>query len=290
MNDLQQEQNSTTLHDAHMMGFLATRPNGVYTKVKLTSYSNGLGELVYTKLNTNDLPKWSKGKRANDDTKTNDQEKEDSKTIRIDEYSLAEKEQDNKDRSLRRAKSTVRKKIIEGELEHLITLTYKENMTDDFRGWRDFSKFIRKMRACYPSMKYVAVMEKQKRGAVHFHIAVHGFFQVQTVRRLWLDVCVQGNVDIQRKKHDQSLIKLATYLSKYLSKQKEQLSRFSNLFRCSQNIKLNELHFFLPCDVWADSRVSRLFMMLHGKILTRWDSGNVGAFHTKFIASYQSVN
>lgn len=287
-----------TLSQAESMGFLNERPQGIYTKIKLTSYTNGLGECVYTKLNTADIrKKKNKNENENDDNEQKESP-EDTYTEYLPSIEDIDFERDNKERSLRRARSTVRKKIIEGELDHLLTLTYKENMCDEKKGWADFQKFIRKLRNTYPNVKWVCVMEKQKRGAIHFHLAIHGFFPVRTIRRLWIDVVgytedpkngeivANGNVDIARKKRNQTLVGLAGYLSKYLSKQKENLERFGKMFRSSQNIKITELHFYLPVDVWKDSRISRLFTMLHGRILTRWDSGNMGAFHTKFIASY----
>lgn len=273
---------------SHEMGFLESRPTGIYTKVKLTSYSNGLGECVYTKLNSNDheFLGRKKGKKNDESLQEATAKEKVTKRFILDDIQAADAERENKDRSLRRAKSTVRKKIIEGELDHLMTLTYQANMSDEKQGWKDFSRFIRKVRVKYPNLKYVVVMEKQKRGAVHFHLAVHGYFHAITIRNCWKDVIGNGNIDLQRKKHNQKLTRLASYLSKYLSKQQKENARFSNLFRSSQNIKLNETHFYLPADYWADNRISRLFSMLHGLILSRWDSGNQGAFHSKFIASY----
>ncbi|MBQ0725489.1 MAG: hypothetical protein KBT51_08860 [Cycloclasticus sp.] len=275
-----------TLSQAESMGFLNERPQGIYTKIKLTSYTNGLGECVYTKLNTADIRRKKNKKENENDDIEHEETSEDTHIEYLPSIEDIDFERDNKERSLRRARSTVRKKIIEGELDHLLTLTYKENMCDEKKGWADFQKFIRKLRKTYPNVKWVCVMEKQKRGAVHFHLAVHGFFQASTLRGIWLDVVYEGNIDIVRKKHNQSLVGLAGYLSKYLSKQKDNLERFGKMFRSSQNIKITELHFYLPVDVWLDSRISRLFLMLHERILTRWDSGNMGAFHSKFIASY----
>lgn len=286
-----------TLETAYNMGFLMNRPTGIFTKVKLTSYTNGLGECVYTKLNTADMMKRKKRKNTDDDVNEKENQKEQYIEV-MPSFEDIELERDNKERSLRRARSTVRKKIIEGELDHLLTLTYRENMCDEKQGWKDFQRFIRIFRAKFPNIKWVVVMEKQKRGAIHFHLAIHGFFPVRTIRTLWIDVVgytedpkngeivANGNVDIKRKKKNQTLTGLAGYLSKYLSKQQENLNRFGKMFRSSQNIKITELHFYLPADYWADNRISKLFTLLHEKIITRWDSGNQGAYHSKFIASY----
>ena len=56
-----------TLQTAENMGFLNKRPQGIFTKVKMTSYSNGLGECVYTKLNTADMRVNKKRKKSDDD-------------------------------------------------------------------------------------------------------------------------------------------------------------------------------------------------------------------------------
>jgi len=126
------------------------------------------------------------------------------------------------ERSMRRSKATVRRKCMAGGLDHLLTLTYRENVTDLESAFADLTRFIRLVRMTNSNWKYVAVAEYQKRGAVHFHLAVRGFQQVQLLRHIWLRVVGEGNIDVQSPKHTLrsawALPKLAGYITKYITK------------------------------------------------------------------------
>jgi len=134
------------------------------------------------------------------------------------------KRQRNIDRSLRRSKANVRRKVMSADLDYMLTLTYKENMTDLEQGWNDFRKYIRKVRRLLPNYKYVVVAEYQKRGAVHFHIAVKGWQPIKQLQAIWHSVVGQGmgNVRYDKPKfqirYKWQLAKIAGYLSKYITK------------------------------------------------------------------------
>ncbi len=69
-------------------------------------------------------------------------------------------------------------------------------------------------------MPYVAVLECQKRGAIHPHLAVHGFQDIRLLRRCWYKIVgnAQGQVNVKGPRPGSSPVKLARYLSKYISK------------------------------------------------------------------------
>lgn len=125
-------------------------------------------------------------------------------------------------RSLRRSKAQVRRKCMAGGLDHMLTLTYRENVRDLDSAFYDSKRFIRLVRERLPDWKYVLVPEFQKRGAVHFHLAVRGFQDVRFLRQCWRRVVVEGNIDVQgprcRGSVKWKLPKLAQYLSKYITK------------------------------------------------------------------------
>lgn len=125
-------------------------------------------------------------------------------------------------RSIRRSKAQVRRKCMAGGLDHMLTLTYQQNVTDLALAFYDLKKFIRFVRKRLPDWKYLAVPELQKRGAVHFHLAVRGFQDVRFLRNCWLRVVGAGNIDVQGPKGAGSvkwkLPKLAGYLTKYITK------------------------------------------------------------------------
>lgn len=137
----------------------------------------------------------------------------------------------NRERSARRAKTSVRRLVKAKSLTTMLTLTYQENMTDRARIARDFDVFVKRLRRVVPGFQYVCVFEHQKRGAWHAHIAVervlphyqHRGVLVRSydlLRSMWRGVIGSGgNVDVSRgRRVGRSTRKLAAYLSKYISK------------------------------------------------------------------------
>jgi hypothetical protein len=98
----------------------------------------------------------------------------------------ARRDEENKGRSRRRAKQSVRWLLKAMKADHLLTLTYRDNMEDLARLQRDFQKFSRLVRVRYPHWKYVCVRERQERGAWHLHIGISGRGDVHWLRRCWL--------------------------------------------------------------------------------------------------------
>jgi len=69
---------------------------------------------------------------------------------------------------------------------------------------------------------HIVVSEKQKRGVMHFHVAVVGFQDVDLIRRIWRSVVGEGNIDVKYRVSKKGIQwkrnRLASYLSKYISK------------------------------------------------------------------------
>ena len=137
----------------------------------------------------------------------------------------------NRERSCRRARTKVRRLCIHKSLTTLLTLTYQENMQDRARMCRDLDVFIKRVRRVIPDFQYLGVLEKQKRGAYHAHLAVprvlshyySGGTLVRSydlLRSMWRGVIgAGGNIDVARnKKVSRSCARLARYLSKYIGK------------------------------------------------------------------------
>jgi hypothetical protein len=63
-------------------------------------------------------------------------------------------------------------------------------------------------------MPYVAVLERQQRGALHPHLAVKGFQDVRLLRRCWYKIVGNGqgqvNVKVPTEKHEFVLDRRAT--------------------------------------------------------------------------------
>ena len=150
---------------------------------------------------------------------------------------------DDRERSDRRAKSNLRRKCMASGVDRLLTLTYQENVIDLDVAWNDFGKFMRKVNERFPSFIYAVVAERQKRGAVHFHLAISGFHDVNVLRALWLYVVGAGNVDIAAPRDTAGpswkRATLARYLTKYFMKQlADGDAAGRHRYRCSRNISI----------------------------------------------------
>lgn len=146
----------------------------------------------------------------------------------------------NEDRAIRRAKSRLRQLILSANLTHLLTLTYRKNVTDFKRAADDLNRFVRKIKVHLPDWLYVSVAEQQERGAWHWHLAVRGRQDVNLLRTVWREIVGEGNIDVSAPKgsrKDQRLY-LVQYLGKYLVKAFATGDRKLNKhrFRSSRNI------------------------------------------------------
>lgn len=127
-----------------------------------------------------------------------------------------------------RARNKLRRLITanfdEGDL--FITLTFAENMTDIEQANYEFKKFIQKLQRRQKKttdipFKYVAVIEFQKRGAIHYHMICNydltwGSSQdLQEKERKLAKVWGHGFVDIKDISHVDNT---GAYLIKYMSK------------------------------------------------------------------------
>jgi hypothetical protein len=126
----------------------------------------------------------------------------------------------NRDRAMRRARSRLRHLILAIGADHLLTMTYRENVGDFERACADLKKFVRLVKARKPNWRYIAVAERQRRGAWHWHLAVVGRQELALLRTSWRRVAGDGNIDVAQAKsspHGGSLA-LVRYLGKYLAK------------------------------------------------------------------------
>lgn len=156
-------------------------------------------------------------------------------TPELTEEEQAAKDAENRERAARRAKKKVRELIQSIGADHLLTLTYRENITDSEVLNEHFTRFIRLMRRKYPAWLYVAVKEFQERGALHMHVACVGFQDLPYLRACWYEAIggqaddsganTKGQVDLRFQKKRWSgntpvytAFQLSAYLSKYIAK------------------------------------------------------------------------
>jgi len=194
-----------------------------------------------------------------------------------------EKLAENQARATARAKTTIRRTIMAACLDHLLTLTYRENVQDTRKSWSDLVKFIRLVRAHIPNWPYVAVMELQERGAIHFHLAVSGRQDVALLRRLWHSViggAEHGNIDVQYFRGSKA--RLAKYLAKYISKDlAEGKGGGVHRYKRSRGVKVPEEVLLLPHGAAIDSELIELFARRGAKV--RFHKNHLGHEGPKWL-------
>jgi len=148
----------------------------------------------------------------------------------------------NKRVAAKRAKQQVRLRCKAIGADRMITLTYRENMTDKDRLKRDFDA-LRRLLGRIQNFQYVAVAERQKRGAWHLHIAVKGRQNYRVLRELWLRVVGEGNgnVDVRNPNREAGLRhKIASYIGKYIVKNFDEHQLNEKRYWASRGIKVPE--------------------------------------------------
>ncbi|MBX3318975.1 MAG: hypothetical protein KF890_03780 [Nitrospira sp.] len=133
----------------------------------------------------------------------------------------------NEARARGRAKNEIRKKCLTIGADHLVTLTYRANIENRDRVLHDLERLRRALSRAGCSMRYVAVLERQQRGALHPHLAVKGFQDVRLLRSCWYRIVGngQGQVNVKGPRPGSSPVKLARYISKYISKDFDNMPR-----------------------------------------------------------------
>lgn len=156
------------------------------------------------------------------------------------------------DEAGRRAKKRVRQLCKSLGADRMITLTYRENMTDREVALKHFDQFRRKM-GKNRIFQYVAVIEPQERGSLHFHIAVKGRQNYHLVRAVWQKIVGLGQSGEQmaqvnvRDPHrfgfgSKGVHKLASYIAKYCGKNMEAVRSLNQKrYFASRNISIPEL-------------------------------------------------
>jgi len=119
-----------------------------------------------------------------------------------------------------------------------MTLTFKENIQDVSSTNYEFSKFIKRLNFYLyhvkkQYLKYLAVWERQKRGAIHYHIIFFDlpFIKNKKLQEIWVHGFVKINkIDVDSKDNR------GRYVSKYFSKDIDEKTYKQKSFFKSQNL------------------------------------------------------
>jgi hypothetical protein len=187
----------------------------------------------------------------------------------------------NEQRAVRRARSRLRKLLLTAKADHLLTLTYRSNQTDFRQASADLTRFIRLVREKQQNFVFVAVAERQKRGAWHWHLAVPGRQDVNLLRACWRKVVGEGNIDVSAPKGNemQRQLKLVAYLGKYLAKgfdDKDDRRLNARRFRSSLGIEVPFQAIELPEEYKTDvvQFIFRYLQQTAGKVGFVWRNEN----------------
>lgn len=180
----------------------------------------------------------------------------------------SENSEDNQMAAAKRAKQQVRLRCKAIGADRMITLTYRENMQDRERLKRHFDALRRRLNKIQ-DFQYVAVPERQKRGAWHLHIAVRGRQNYRVLRAIWISIvgANNGNVNVRnpfRQRGQQH--KLAAYLGKYLTKDFTEHKMNEKRYWSSRGIVIPERH---PIDhILSDDPVKAIVTAFEAAQLT----------------------
>jgi hypothetical protein len=136
-------------------------------------------------------------------------------------YNHAENKAQSKDsvrRTMKNIRNLINNNFVGADNEVMITLTYKENMTDVERLYYDMLKFWKRLKYQHQNMNmdYIAVVEPQARGAWHVHMLVkrNDGFKFYVPNDRLADCWGNGFVKIRRLN---DVTNVGAYVSVYLT-------------------------------------------------------------------------
>lgn len=159
--------------------------------------------------------------------------------------------EENRDKSLSRARKIVMRTInCNSDLNKFLTLTFEENVTDLDYANSEFKKWIKRVNYhCFKTkksfMKYVAVIEFQKRGAVHYHILCNlPYIDVNEFQKIW----GHGFIKLNKIKGDKRRFgssecdNVGAYVCKYMTKDNDDKRLIGrNSYLMSRNLNKPEV-------------------------------------------------
>lgn len=192
-----------------------------------------------------------------------------------------ERDKENRQRAGKRARQNVRHLVKSIFADHMLTFSYRENVTDRARVAADWKEFVRLYRVRYPDWKYLACPEKQERGSIHIHVAVQGKQDIRWLLRCWLLAIGQAPAEVAAwlvdgvKLGEKSLgavnveppkkrwgggsknwkrEKLAGYLTKYIGKEFEEAEKNAKKYWHSRNIERPQVtRFWLRAKTYVEA-------------------------------------
>lgn len=200
----------------------------------------------------------------------------------------------------RRAKQDVRHKCKAMAINALWTLTFRENVTDREVALRCLDRFRRLVVKHIPGWRYIAVLEKQKRGAWHIHIATHALPKQLTdkgvkvkswnvMRGIWRKVAggLGGNFDEAKRKGRWGTGKpmrgagaIARYIAGYVAKDMRESELNRKRYSASKGIEVPDAYRALfDGETSMAELITLAYAAVGDNVVTRWYDADRGVFY-----------
>lgn len=204
----------------------------------------------------------------------------------------SENREANDDDAGRRAKKNVKHCCKSIGADRMVTLTYRENMLDRALALKHWDAFRRRL-GKVATFHYVAVIEEQERGALHFHVAVRGRQSYVLLRSIWQRILGRGADGEQmgqvhvREPHAfgfgvKGAHKIASYIAKYCGKDMQCRDLDQKRYFRSRGIVVPEVAYWrLPCTTFAEAAVAA-FAVIEGHCmdgLQTWCNNALGIIY-----------
>lgn len=213
-----------------------------YKKVIITGHVIEVYEMEKKPINPHELGDKDDGYKALEIKTTEEIKEEFKRDFEAKQKVRGDRKEERRAQTLRDARNKVRRLALANFKENhcFVTLTYAENMQDIEQADKDFKAFIRRLKkftGLQGDLKYLAVREFQKRGAIHYHLLVNWELPALNVnnenyiRYLECEVADRwgnGFVDIKplnkaqtknKKYNGKPVDNVGAYISKYMSKE-----------------------------------------------------------------------
>lgn len=177
----------------------------------------------------------------------------------------------NREKVFNRAKREIRRIINANisEYSKFVTLTFKENMTDIKKANYEFKKFKQRLETYLKyKLQYVAVIEFQKRGAIHYHVVIFNapYIKNKKLQEIWKNGFVKINcID--------NCDNVGAYVCKYMTKTDDDRLFGEKMYFTSRGLER-------PVEIKEKERVDNLAVALPSSLLT---------FESTFENEYNTV-
>lgn len=170
--------------------------------------------------------------------------------------------------SINRTKTMIRRLINSNPaLNKFLTLTFADNITDLKQTNYIFNQFIKRLTYKYPDLKYVAVFEFQKRGAVHYHLLCNlPYVNSKKLEHIWQ----QGFIKIRQTNNVNNI---GAYMSKYLGKEIDERTFGKKKFFRSQDLKEPIEIFNHQADKFIQKYLCNSFPVFEKPFYSEWTGG-----------------